>query len=127
MLASYMSEQVNVILGIRQLCELFAMRSADRSTLDEIVRMSLNQDKWKAAHSLFQTIRAKNLKAIDRQDATMESQYCFEEVCAKTIYNLSGESAPFDEDSPYWVFPNAIAYARRVCIHDAEIVRIVAG
>lgn len=36
------------------------------------------------------------------------AQCAFEEICAKTLYNLSGEPAPFDADSPFWVIPLAI-------------------
>jgi len=122
-----MNQRANIILAIRGLCELFASRSEDRTTLDEIVRMSSDRARWKAAHDLFQRIRAKNLKMSKRNDARMEAQYGFEEVCAKTLYNLSGESAPFDPDSPYWIIPNAFTFARRVGIDDSEVIRIIAG
>jgi len=49
----------------------------------------------------------------------------FEEICAKTLYNLSGAPAPFDPDSPYWIVPNAFALARRVGIEPAEILAVV--
>lgn len=79
------------------------------------------------AHQLFQQIRAKNLEAGRRNDVRLEAKCCFEEVCAKSIYNLSGENAPFDADSPYWIIPNALRYAREVGIDDAQVVRIIAG
>jgi hypothetical protein len=122
-----MTERINIILGIRGMCELFAPHTEDRSTLDEIAAISLDSSRWRAAHDLFQRIRAKNLKASKRGDARLEAQYCFEEVCAKSLYNLSKEPAPFDADAPYWIIPNAIGLARRVGINEAEIVRIVAG
>jgi hypothetical protein len=56
----------------------------------------------------------------------LEAQYQFEEFCAKTVYNLSGESAPFDADSPYWIVPSAFRLARMLQIDDQEILQIIA-
>lgn len=39
------------------------------------------------------------------------------EACAKTIYNLSGSSARFDADSPYWIAPGAGALAGELKSH----------
>jgi hypothetical protein len=122
-----MTERINIILAIRGLCGLFASQTEDRTTLDEIMEISWDRSRWGAAHDLFQRIRAKNLKASSRGDARLEAQYCFEEVCAKSLYNLSNQPAPFDVDSPYWIIPNAISFARKAGINDAEIVHIVAG
>jgi hypothetical protein len=36
------------------------------------------------------------------------------ENTAKTIYNASGERAPFDDDSPWWLASNARSMAREV-------------
>lgn len=122
-----MTERINIILAIRGLCELFGPHTEDRVTLDEIVDISLDRSRWRVAHDLFQRIRAKNLKASKRGDVRLEAQYTFEEVCAKSIYNLSKEPAPFDADCPYWIIPNAIGFARKAGINDSEIIRIVAG
>jgi hypothetical protein len=122
-----MAERINIILAIRGLCEVFVPHTQDRGTLDEIVAISLDRSRWRTAHDLFQRIRAKNLKATKKGDARLEAQYRFEEVCAKSLYNLSNEPAPFDADSPYWIIPNAIGFARRAGINDAEIIRIVAA
>ena len=65
------------------------------------------------------------MKAERKGNANEAAQYRFEEICAKTLYNLSGASAPFDSDSPYWIVPNAIAFARRVGIPDAEVLACV--
>lgn len=122
-----MTERINIVLAIRGLCDLFASHTEDRATLHEIVAISSDRSRWKAAHGLFQRIREKNLQASKQGDARLEAQYRFEEACAKSIYNLSKEPAPFDPDSPYWIIPNAIAFARQVGIDDASVVRIVAG
>jgi hypothetical protein len=93
--------------------------------MDELRQLLPVRDRWQRAHDLFQRIRRKNLDAHLRGDQLLESQYLFEEVCAKTIYNLSGHSAPFDADSPYWIVPNAFALARTLQIDDREVLRII--
>ncbi len=112
---------------ITQLVDLFAKRCTDRSTLDELRRMVEDKGSWHKAHDLFTRIRRKNLEAQRRQDEQANCQYCFEEVCAKTLYNLSKSSAPFDADSPYWIFPNALSLARRLGIPEGEITSIIAA
>jgi len=73
----------------------------------------------------YSTLRAK--KALNaRGNATLESQALFEEICGKTLYNLSEEPAPFDADSPYWIVPNALHLARKLGVEESEIIRIVA-
>ncbi|MDH5233025.1 MAG: hypothetical protein OEY38_23475, partial [Gammaproteobacteria bacterium] len=67
-----------------------------------------------------------NLKAIKQGDKAKECQYCFEEVIAKTLYNITRSSAPFDPDSPYWVIKNALALAKVVGVPIEEVVNIVA-
>jgi hypothetical protein len=57
----------------------------------------------------------------------LEAQYLFEEVCAQTLYNMSGEPAPFDADSPYWIVPNALHAAKKMGIETSRVVAIVAG
>jgi hypothetical protein len=57
------------------------------------------------------------------------AQYCFEEICAKSIYNESGHEmpAPFDSDSPFWVVPLAIQAARALGIDQDHVLTVVAG
>ena len=112
---------------ITRLIEVFAVRSQDRSTLDELHRMIGDRSSWHKAHELFQQIRQKTLAAERRKDELAECQYLFEEVCAKTLYNLTGRPAPFDADSPYWIVPNAMSLARRMGINESEIIKIIAG
>jgi len=112
---------------MKNLIEVFAAGVSDRSTLDELHAMIGDRKTWPNAHALLQRIRQKTLAAEKRGDGLADCQYLFEEVCAKTLYNLSGEDAPFDADSPYWIIPNALSLARRMNIHESEITRIVAG
>jgi hypothetical protein len=116
-----------VLDQMKRLIEVFALHSTDRSTLDELRAMIGDRDTWHRAYDLFQRIRQKTLAAERRRDELADCQYLFEEVCAKTLYNLSGRPAPFDSDSPYWLGPNALLLARRLKIDQSEIVEIVAG
>lgn len=116
----------SMISQMLRLVEVFAARVEDRSTLDELHRMIGDDSSWHRAHDLFDRIRDKTL-AADRSDAQASTQYCFEEVCAKTLYNLTDTDAPFDEDAPYWVVPGALSLARRLGIDETEIINIVAA
>ena len=108
-----------------RLLGLFSPRCSDRETIDWLHRAALDRGKWPDAHGVFNHIRSKFLKAERTGNANGSAQYRFEEVCAKTLYNLSGASAPFDSDSPYWIVPNAMVFARRVGVPDAEVVACV--
>ena len=101
--------------AMKKFVEMFAARTTDRSTLDELQRMFADRGTWHKAHDLFQRIRLKNLDASRRGDARLEAQYCFEEVCAKTLYNLTqADQRHLTPDSPYWIVPNAFATARHL-------------
>jgi hypothetical protein len=74
-------------------------------------------------HDLFQRIRKTTIAAERAHEQRLVAQYLFEEVCAKTLYNLSGEPAPFDPDVPFRIVPNAILFARTVDVPDLEALR----
>jgi len=112
---------------MKRLIELFAPRCSDRSTLDELYQMLADRKTWHKAHNLFNHIRDKTLAAERRKDAVADCQYLFEEVCAQALYNLTDTDAPFDDDSPYWIVPNALSLARRLSIHESEVIKIVAA
>jgi hypothetical protein len=113
--------------AMKRLVEVFAARAHDRSTLDELHAMIGDRHTWDMARGLFQRIRQKTLEAEKRGDKCAESQYLFEEACAKTLSKLTGRPGGFDPDSPYWIVPNALALARRLNIDESEITKIVAG
>jgi hypothetical protein len=81
--------------------------------------------KQKHGHELFAPVRRKTLAAERSKDTTLECQYLFEEICAKTLYYLSGQPAPFDREVSFWIITNAFALARRVGINEAAIVEAV--
>ena len=105
---------------IQRLVWLFLPRCNDRETLLALDTMAAEPSQWSEGHELFQRIRSKTLAAERSGDRLSNTQYCFEEVCAKTLYNLSGFPAPFDKDSPDWIRPNALALAEVLSIPDPD-------
>ncbi len=122
-----MNHGEKVLDDMDSLVRLFSRHCSERETLDELYTMIGDRKSWSKAHDLFDRIRRKTLKAEHGRDDVRTCQYLFEEICAKTLYNLSGESAPFDADSPYWIIPNAIAFARRLGLPDVDVIKVVAA
>lgn len=114
-----------ITTDISRLLELFSPRCTERETLDWLRGAVSDRARWVKAHGVFGHIRNKTLKAERSGNASLEAQYLFEEICAKTLYNLSGASAPIDSDSPYWVVPNAISLARHIGVSEEEVLACV--
>jgi hypothetical protein len=64
--------------------------------------------RWKEAHRQFTTIRTRiTLPNEKKEKEGAEAYFAYvAESAAKTAYNCSGESAPFDEDSFEWLLRN---------------------
>ena len=116
-----MTANDNLVDSIGALVALFQPRCSDSATLSELQGMVRAQSKWHEAHDLFGRIRLKNLAAARAGNLPLEAQYCFEEACAKTLYNLSQSAAPFDQDSPNWIGPNAISLSRHLGLPYTEV------
>ena len=114
-----------MIPTIRQLLELIATRVSDRETIDELFGLIDNRRRWIEAHALFMRIRDKTLRADESGDEKLAAQYCFEEICAKSIYNESHGEMPFDSDSPFWVLPIALDTARVLGIDRERVLKTV--
>jgi hypothetical protein len=111
---------------LQGLVDLFLARCIEKSTMEELKELLSNQDRWIEAHLLFDRIRRKALDAVKRKNSLLASQYSFEEICAKTMFNLTDTDAPFDADSPFFVVPIALHLARALGMADKEVIRIVA-
>ena len=104
--------------AIQEMVRFFLPHCEEQSTLRELDDMASDEKKWRYAHALFSRIRDKTLRADDANDELLQYQYCFEEICAKTLYNISGHIKgeefpyPFDDDSPFWVVSFAVSFAR---------------
>jgi hypothetical protein len=117
--------KINITDAIKRLIVIFAAKSSDRRTLDELYQLIGDRNMWHGAHELFNRIRQKNLEANRRGNIQLESQFSFEEACAKTLYNPGRYPAAFDSDSPYWIVPNALIAARHWGIDEGKIISAV--
>jgi hypothetical protein len=78
--------------------------------------------------SAFDQLEKKTLAAEKRDAPLALAQYAFEEICAKTLYNMTGEPAPFDPDSPFWGLPLALELGQMLGTTDAgEISPLLAA
>jgi len=115
----------NVIVAIQGLVAVFKPNCVECSALNELAKIVADRSQWRKCHNLFDRIRKKTLSAERTGDQILGAQYLFEESCAKTLYNLSGEPAPFDREVSFNIVPNALALARGLNISDAEIVQVI--
>ncbi|MEH2628357.1 hypothetical protein V1292_006412 [Bradyrhizobium sp. AZCC 1719] len=109
----------DVIKAILAPLTFFEGRCEDKETLRKLITLANDRSRRKEAHALFSEIRRKTLAAAKRNDQLALAQYNFEEICAKTLYNLTREPAPFDPDTPFWVLPRALELGRMLGITDA--------
>lgn len=102
----------------------FLPHCSEQSTVLELRDMAADPKQWREAHDLFGRIRAKTLQADATKTRMLQMQYSFEEICAKTLYNMADHSAgfssrylpPFDDDVPLWVARIARGFARELGI-----------
>jgi hypothetical protein len=114
-----------MIEEIKSLLDLFESEVADRESNRLVWKFCNDRRKWPKAHGLFSTLRHRTLKAQKMGDKEKEAQYLFEEVVAKTLFNLTMLPAPFDPDSPYWIIANALYLAKILNISTEKVVEIV--
>ena len=112
----------DIIAAILAPLTLFEGRCEDKETLRKLITLANDRSRRKHAHALFDEIRHKTLAAERRHDQLAVAQYAFEEICAKTLYNITREPAPFDPDSPFWVLPRALKLGRMLGITDADVI-----
>lgn len=110
---------------MQSLIGLFCPHCADTDTLRQLGQMIGDRGSWAKSRNLFEAIRLKNLKAQRLGDRRSEAQYCFEEVCAKTLYNLTMQPASYDPDTPYWIVPKALSLARELGLSPMDVVVVV--
>src|SRR5690242_2878991 len=110
--------------AIQKLIAVFKPHCSDCSTLMELSEVVADWKRWRASRDLFNRIRTKVL-ANKPLSESLGAQYTFEELCAKTLHNISRAGPPFDEDSAYYIIPSAIESSRQLNISDSEVVRII--
>lgn len=110
---------------MQMLLDFFEPHVSDKDSNRLVWKFCEEKHRWIKAHGLFTTLRDRNLKAIKEGNILKEAQYCFEEVIAKTLFNLTRSDAPFDPDSPYWVIKNALKLAQLLNLPAEKINEIV--
>jgi hypothetical protein len=100
----------------------FFERCEDKETLRKLITLANEKSRRKQARALFNEIRNKTLAAQRHDDQLAVAQYAFEEIYAKTLYNITHEPAPFDPDSPFWVLPRALKLGQMLGIADAGAI-----
>jgi hypothetical protein len=112
----------DIITAMRGLFDVFEPLCENKQGLQALSAIASNRGRWRDAHKLFQGIRQQTLAAEKKGDELRLAQYAFEEICAKTLYNLSGAPAPFDPDSAFWVIPLATQFGAKLGLtHPAQV------
>jgi hypothetical protein len=113
------------IVQLTELIKLFGDHCTDKTTLNALADIVGDRDQWRESRALFYRIREKTLVAERSRDVSLSAQYHFEEICAKALYNFSGQPAPFDLDSAYHVIPAALTLAHALHLSGTLVLRIV--
>lgn len=80
--------------------------------LQDIVTIGSDPARWGDAHAAFQALRRESLRLWESEDDPVcRALMQLAEATAKTVYNASGRSAPFDHDSFARVSQNARSLA----------------
>jgi len=131
-----MGYEIQLQKQILALLELFRECAPDQESHALVTALVANKSRWIEAHDLFDVVRDRLLKATgdagrpfvpkDRIDHARVSQYYFEELCLKSIYNESDTDCPFDSDSPFFVAGSAIQFARNVGVPIDSVLKVIA-
>jgi hypothetical protein len=113
------SHPTDIISAMLDMLSHFEAICRDKETLQKLIEIAPERARWSEGHTLFQEIRQKTLSTDQHGDELASAQYAFEEICAKTLYNLSDAPAPFDPDSAFWVVPLAVDLGRRLGFKEA--------
>lgn len=103
---------------IHEMVSFFLPLCDDQSTLGELFLMSRDPEIWSEGDKLFCRIREKSLVSDRNGMVQQQIQYGFEEICAKTLYNLSRTGEPFPEDVPFWIIPQGFRLGRALGLSD---------
>jgi hypothetical protein len=112
------SHPTNIFTAMLAPLMFFEERCEDKHTLRRLIVLANDKSQRMSARALFDAIRNKTLAAERRKDQLALAQYAFEEICAKTLYNVTYGPAPYDADSPFWVLPRALELGRALGVTD---------
>jgi hypothetical protein len=113
---------------ILALLQLFRSRAPDPETNTWVIALATDRNHWPGAHALFSRIRRRgplNAKDFKEGDRVRCSQYTFEELCLKTLYNETQPRDRFDPSSPFFVAEFAIRLARAIGVPVPNVLAFV--
>ncbi len=114
---------------ILALLQLFQKCAPDPETNAWVIALATDRNNWPGAHDLFSRIRRRgplNAKDFKEGDSVRCSQYTFEELCLKTLYNETHLRGPFDPSCPFFVAGFAIRLARVIGVPVPDVLAIIA-
>ena len=115
------------VAEIQSLLHYFQDKVPDKESNRYAQKFANDTARWSSANTLFESIQEQRLSTVQEGNKSKERQYYFEQACAKTLYNITGPTDPFDPDSPYWVLKNALLLAKALEAPFEDIVNIVAA
>jgi hypothetical protein len=112
---------------IAGLLRLFHGRVPDAESAARVAELAATPDRWSAGHAVFREVRRRCLAAVQAKDRARSTQYGFEELCCKALYNATGPDDPFDPSSPFSVAGAAVRLARAVGVPVEEVADVLAS
>jgi hypothetical protein len=113
---------------ILALLQLFHRRAPDPETNAWVITLATDRNNWPGAHDFVSRIRRRgplNAKVFKEGDSVRCSQYTFEGLCLKTLYNETHPRNPFDPSSPFFVAEFAIRLARAIGVPVPDVLASV--
>jgi hypothetical protein len=111
-------EQVRRVAAVLDVCR---RSSAPVPEVDAVSTAARHPSRWRDGHDLFDRVR--DLTLIEEKSRTSNVYRALlyvAEIAAKTVYNASGEPAPFDNDSPWWIAQCALDFVNAVGTADVR-------
>ena len=99
--------QIHRPVWAKEVLELCIPLTGKIKEVEEVLRIAKEPERWKEAHDAFSAVRKLTLKSERKVGDSIYARILYlAENVAKVIYNASGEPAPFDHDSGYWIVSN---------------------
>jgi len=105
---------------------MFEDHVADKSSMVELKDcLEAREFGTQRSRNIFNTIRAKTIKAERHGRDDLLVQRYFEEACAKALFNFGRPSAPYDPDAQFWIIPLAFQLAHKLNLSENLIVNLI--
>jgi len=78
-------------------------RAPEFAEVATVVAIAGDPHRWPEAHEAFTAVRRLALGRDDPEESVTSMLLRLAELAAKATYNASGEPAPFDSDSSWWI------------------------